>query len=236
VNAGRAPGVSAGAVRVNSLLRGLLYRSRFATRLVYGIWATPFGHMSFWELGTLVMRQALRAELRAGMRVLEIGTGPHALLGLWAARRNAVVTAADINADYLQHATGTAARNQLRVQLLHSDLLTAVDGKFDLIWFVPPHTSAATLRLEIDVLGMRGADEIAEFTGHACGGEAGWEIIARYLEQSRRHLAPGGRVLVAVNCAHVGADTLDSLAAAAGLEPRRSVALPVAPHRAFVFC
>jgi SAM-dependent methyltransferase len=235
MNGSQAPGVSRGALRVNSFLRSALYRSQSVTRLVYGVRVVPFGHMSYWELGTLVMQRALRAELQARQRLLEIGTGPHALLAQWASRRGARVIATDISAPYLAHARQTVARNRASVELLRSDLLADVTGDFDLIWFVPPHTSAATLRFEIEVLGMHGAGQIGEFTGHACGGEAGWEIIARYFEQARPRLAPGGRVLVAVNCAHVDAATLDRLAGNAGLTPRGAIGLPLAPHRAFVF-
>src|SRR5262249_23243328 len=77
----------AGLYRANALARRVIYRSRLATRLLYGIRADPYRSISFWELGTLAMRRALGRELREGMRALEVGTGPYAVLALWALSR-----------------------------------------------------------------------------------------------------------------------------------------------------
>jgi methylase of polypeptide subunit release factors len=36
----------------------------------------------------------------------------------------------------------------------------------------------------------------------SCGGEEGWELTARFLDECRRHLRAPGKVLLAINEAH----------------------------------
>lgn len=91
---------------------------------------TPQSHL----LGEQVL-----AEAGPGQRVLDLGTGS-GVNAVLAARRGAEVLAVDINPHALEAARHNAERNGVaaRVEVRHSDVFSAVDGRFDLIVFDPP--------------------------------------------------------------------------------------------------
>jgi cyclopropane fatty-acyl-phospholipid synthase-like methyltransferase len=101
---------------------------------------------AFFELGTIVMRRALARYLRDGMRVLEVGTGPYAILAIWAARsyrlKNAAAT--EIPA-WAQRAREAVAQHGAAVDIHNCDLLGHIAGPFDAVWFVPPFIQGSDL-------------------------------------------------------------------------------------------
>jgi release factor glutamine methyltransferase len=119
-------------------------------------------------------------EVMPGERFLEIGCGS-GLIALHAAKAGAEVVAADINPYAVECAKRNAARNNLRIKLLTSDLFEKVEGYFDAIAFNPPYLPEET----------RSTSWIEKSWS---GGDEGSEIAARFLEEAWRHLAPGGRV------------------------------------------
>jgi release factor glutamine methyltransferase len=93
------------------------------------------------------------------------------------------VKAADVSLDAIENARLNAAINVLDMDLIHSNLFEKVQGKFDVVIFNPPYLS---------VQDTEGLSESEKWP--LVGGEEGYEISARFLEQAENFLAPGGRI------------------------------------------
>ncbi|MCX7429008.1 MAG: methyltransferase [Planctomycetia bacterium] len=171
-------------------------RSAFAARLLFGVKIRSERRIA-WDFTTLVLRRSLIHRTRAGRRVLEIGTGPHAILSIFLAkRRRPVITACDINPVYVSTACEAIKRNSVQVSIFQSDLLERVGGLFDLIFFNSvyiPRPTGEKLRL----------DRSHQYDSDWCGGETGTETIARFLDQCHAHLAAGGEILLGFNTVYL---------------------------------
>ncbi len=132
------------------------------------------------ETDSCLLLSAAEAEVRAGDRVLEIGTGS----GLIAAElaRSADVVATDIN----PHATASARARG--VPVIRTDLFDGICGLFDLIVFNPPY------------LPTHPEERIDDWLEYALdGGETGRDTVVRFAAGVGRVLGPGGRVLVLIS-------------------------------------
>jgi release factor glutamine methyltransferase len=152
---------------------------------------TPTSHL----LGAAVL-----AEVRAGDRVLDMGTGC-GVNAILAASRATSVLAVDVNPHAVEAARHNAARNGVadRVDVRVSDVFETVDGVFDLIVFDPPFRWFAPR----DVLEAATADE-------------NYRALTTFFRGVRGRLAVGGRLLVFFGTTGDLA-YLESLIAAAGL-------------------
>ena len=132
------------------------------------------------EADTYLLLDAARAEVKAGDRVLEIGTGS----GLIAAElaKVTVVVATDIN----PHAVFCARKRG--VDVVRSDLFCGIRSMFDLIVFNPPY------------LPTQPEEMVDDWLEHALnGGLNGRTVIQRFSEDIERVLAPGGRILLLIS-------------------------------------
>jgi release factor glutamine methyltransferase len=86
-----------------------------------------------------LLGEAVLAEVREDDRVLDMGTGS-GVNAILAASKSADVVAVDTNPHALTAARDNAGRNGVgdRITVLHSDVFSAVEGRFDLIVFDPP--------------------------------------------------------------------------------------------------
>jgi len=119
-------------------------------------------------------------EVEEGQRLLDMGCGT-GLIGLHAAKMGAVVTASDINPHALDCVRRSAAKNNLKVEVVRSDLFENIVGEFDVICFNPPY--------------LPGKNSSTSWIERSwSGGDEGSETSLRFLGQAWRHLAPGGRI------------------------------------------
>jgi release factor glutamine methyltransferase len=132
------------------------------------------------EADTRLLLAAALAEVRPDDRVLEVGTGSGTIAA-------ALVPFADIMAtDINPHAV--AAARDLGVEVVRADLLSGIRGQFDLIVFNPPY------------LPTLPDEQIPDWIERALdGGPGGREVIARFLRDVGRVLAPGGRILLLIS-------------------------------------
>lgn len=127
-----------------------------------------------------LLGEAVLAEVRAGERVLDMGTGS-GVNALLAASRGAAVLGVDVNPLAVTAARDNAERNGLadRVEIRHSDVFAAVDGAFNLIIFDPPFRWFAARSL----FEMASTDQ-------------DYRAMTRFFCEADRHLAPDGRMLI----------------------------------------
>ena len=223
-------------IRGNDVLRRVLYRSTRATRLLTGLDLEPARSTTYFELGTLAMARALRDVLRPGMRVADVGTGPYAILSLWALRRwDLDVVASEVHPPWVEHARRMAERNGLTLDVRCCDLLSDVEPGLDVTWFVPPFIPEAVFARELEMAGLDDPVAAEELRLRTCGGVEGWELVDRWFAQAAERLAPGGRAITVVNEAHLPSQSLVDLAAQRGFGPPNTSGLPGLPYRVLDF-
>lgn len=131
-----------------------------------------------------MVRQSLASwPAPAPCRIVDVGAGSGAG-GLYAAELLAACSPTlflvDINSRALRFSRINAALNDVaNVEAVESDVLDAVDVAFDLIISNPPYL----------------VDPLARLYRHG-GGELGFELSLKILEQGIDRLAPGGRLLL----------------------------------------
>ncbi len=132
---------------------------------------TPMSHL---------LGEAVLAGAHEGERVLDMGTGS-GVNAILAATQGATVLAVDVNPRALEAARANVARNGVadRVEVRYSDVFSEVAGIFDLIVFDPPFRWFRPR----DWLESAMTDE-------------GYDAMTRFFRQARRHLSPGGRMLI----------------------------------------
>ena len=121
-------------------------------------------------------------ELSPDGSLLEVGTGT-GLVAVHAAKLGAKVTAVDINPHAVDCAKRNAARNNVRLEVVHGDLFDKIPGSFDVIAFNPPY--------------LPGEPTSTTWIEKAwSGGDEGSEVAVRFLRDAWRHLNPGGRIYI----------------------------------------
>jgi methylase of polypeptide subunit release factors len=176
----------------SGFLNRIVRRNSFFTWLLFRVHVKDEGRIH-WDFTTLALKKSLSHEPQSHQAILEIGTGPYALLAIDCARRSSGnITASDVRSSYCESARRTAALNSARLKIIQSDLFDKLSGVYDLILFNAVYIPRA--------LGFR--LQIARF--HAsesdwCGGDEGWEMIDRFLAQAREHLTPAGKILLGFN-------------------------------------
>ena len=142
-----------------------------------------------------VVAEKLKAESRK-LKLLDVGTGS-GVIALTLAKKleTAAVDAVDLSEEALSLARENAAKLGLdeRVNFFQSDLLSNVNGAYDLIAANLPYIATdalASLSREVQCDPKLALD----------GGAAGHEIVARLIIAAKNHLSPGG--LLALEIGH----------------------------------
>jgi release factor glutamine methyltransferase len=151
---------------------------------------------------------ALLDGLRAP-RFADVGTGSGAIaLAVKAARPDASVTATDVSADALAVARTNAAALGLEVELVETDLLAGVEGRFAVVASNPPYIG------EGEMAALE--PEVAEYEPRLAtvAGPSGTEVLERLVAAVPAALEPGGSLVV--ECGAGQAAAVRSLMAAAG--------------------
>lgn len=91
-------------------------------------------------LSTKVLIRFLDKQIIEGKKIWELGAGS-GLIAMLCAKRGAIVTATDINAQALIGITENCKKNQLlSLQIIHSDLFQSIEKQtFDIIMVNPPY-------------------------------------------------------------------------------------------------
>jgi len=161
------------------------------------------------ETEVLVERCLALIEGLQAPRFADVGTGSGAIaLAVKAARPDAAVIATDVSADALAVARENAAALGLEVELVETDLLAGVEGRFAVIASNPPYIGEAEMAaLE---------PEVAEYEPRLAtvAGPAGLEVLERLAAAAPAALEPGGSLVV--ECGAGQAEAVRGLMSAAG--------------------
>ncbi|MCK3882756.1 peptide chain release factor N(5)-glutamine methyltransferase [Streptococcus suis] len=131
----------------------------------------------------------LQENSRAGLRVLDIGTGSGAIaISLAKARSDWEVVAVDISKDALAVAQENARTNQVSVHFLESDVFQAVTGQFDIIVSNPPYISPDDTD-EVGLNVLTSEPHLALFAE-----EDGMAIYRKIVEQAGTFLKDNGKI------------------------------------------
>ncbi|MCU0851938.1 MAG: methyltransferase [Thermoplasmata archaeon] len=126
-------------------------------------------------------------EVSPGDNFLDMGSGT-GIIGIHAAKAGAKVICADHNPYAVECTRRNAARNEVRLEAVRSDLFESLSGLYDVIAFNPPYLP-----------GKQSSTSWIERSW--AGGEEGSELTIRFLEDAWRHLLPGGRIYVVLSSA-----------------------------------
>ena len=145
----------------------------------------------------LVSKQELEVRVpKSEIRFADIGTGSGCIaLALAKELPEAEIHATDISPAALEIARANAARHQLdrRVQFHQGDLLSDLNGRFDLIVSNPPYVGESEedqVQLEVRKFEPRQA---------VFAGATGTEVIARLIPQAHSALRPGGWLIFEIS-------------------------------------
>jgi release factor glutamine methyltransferase len=143
---------------------------------------------------TELLVELVLARWDGGGRAVDIGTGSGVIaLSLASAHGGAEVCGVDLSAEALDLARANAEKLGLRdcVEFVQGDLLSGVEGTFDLIVSNPPYIASAEipgLQREVQHDPVMALD----------GGAGGLEIIGRLAAEAAAKLAPGGMLALEI--------------------------------------
>ena len=174
--------------RQNALLASKVFKIEFNSKFL--------SNYIFWDNTTVSMKSPLINFVKNDSKVLEIGTGPSAVLSrfLLSNKNNLDITSTDIDKEFLECASKykTNNLNGSRIKFLKSDLFVGVRDKFDLVFMNPPYVSGIDLKL------MNFNSATSEYKA-GYGGDDGGLVIERFLIQSNEVMKKGSVVVLGIN-------------------------------------
>ncbi len=103
------------------------------------VWVEPTVFPPFITFSTKLLLEFLEALSLKEKKVLELGCGC-GIISILAAKKEAIVTATDINTTALESLEKNALNNAVSIDIIHSDLFENIQNKtFDFIVINPPY-------------------------------------------------------------------------------------------------
>ena len=207
----------------NLLVRKAIFSRRTFIRLVFGVkLVSPPSVQSYCEWGTLMFRFVMGKYIKPGDRVLEIGTGAHALLPIFLSKRmeEVSVVGTDILSERVALAQETVAQNNADVECIVANMFDGIAGDFDFIFFNPPAIPTGELaELGYESKSYPGVGERRCWSSD--GGPDGLDLIRTFLNEVSGHLRPDGLAMIAANPRHCSREWFTEYCPQVGLRIHR---------------
>lgn len=148
-------------------------RSRSVARSIFGIRFSPLGAEDYYfDITTIALFRRLSRSLSRDTRLLDLGTGAAAVLGisLWK-RLGCQVISSDINPALVESARVNVALNEAPIEVVCGRFFEGVARDFDVVSFNPPYVGTGT--------GDR--RQLSERRSQWDGGSEGTDVIEDYL-------------------------------------------------------
>ena len=129
---------------------------------------------------TLLLKENLQEQNLKNKKFLEIGVG-NGEISLTAAKKQANVTAVDINPEAVQHTQKRFKEQNLDAEIFQSNLFINIKGQYDFIVFNPPYLK-----------GKKGIGDEEMWRG----GETGLEVAEKYLKNVSDYLTENGKAWI----------------------------------------
>ncbi len=183
-------------------------RSRpIVLKALFGV-AVTRGSRIHYDTTTVLLKRALAREVAPDDRVLEMGIGQAALLSLNLARTKKLVpSGVDVSHSRVASSIETAAFNNVEAKFWQSNLFESVDGNYDIIFFNPPYVDTGSGR-KLNLSKRLSLESDAAWDG----GARGTDIIEKFINDSGKNLAPGGRLIIGVQNFYVGREDMERMA------------------------
>jgi methylase of polypeptide subunit release factors len=158
-----------------------------------------------WYFTTLALKRTLSKYDLNKRDILEIGTGPYALLSIFLSKQfDCSITACDINQEYLKNALKVVRNQSVDISIKKSVLYSNIDSKYDLIFFNSiyiPYNRGIKL----------GINKLHSLQTDWCGGETGLNTIEKYIVDSSDHLKNNGILLLDFNYKYLSENIVKEL-------------------------
>jgi len=189
---------------IQTILNRWIRKNSYLTKILFGV-KVGGGQRIHWDFTTLALKRCILKQVQPGYGVLEIGTGPYAILAIMLAKRlECNILACDINEGHVREARKIVELNRVGVEVISSDLFGNISGEFDIIFFNSVYIPRA--------IGRRiGVDRWHEVDTDWCGGDSGTEVIERFIRDAHPHLKENGEILLGYNPKYLREELVVSL-------------------------
>jgi methylase of polypeptide subunit release factors len=122
-------------------------RSRSLARRIFGVDFLPLPPGArYFDLTTAVLVSVAAPRLGPGRRLLDMGTGAFATIGLALWRRTGCdVVSTDVRPDLVRRAQANANANRAPIRVVEARFFDGVDGEFDCVTFNAPYVPSRLL-------------------------------------------------------------------------------------------
>ncbi len=177
-------------------------RSASLARMWFGVAVPKLGRDEHaFDATSLAMTSFLRTRVPYGSRVIDLGTGSAAILGLWMWKRlGCRVTSVEIDEDIARRARETITLNAAPLDVVVGHLFERLHGAFDAVVFNPPYVATSS--------GERRGLPASTRTQWD-GGEDGTSVIAAFCAAFAQQVLVE-RAFLGINRRHVTRETMDA--------------------------
>ena len=175
--------------------------NRSVVRAIYGVRLPKHGWVH-WDFTTYALRNALKRYPLDNLRVLEMGTGPAALLSIYLDKtQRCIIHAVDIDENNVKSSIETNDFNKSKVKVFQSDLFSNVHQQYDLVFFNPPYVPTKEGR-SLAMSSRIAADSDVAWDG----GDDGLEVIRAFFTEAFKYVRPNGRIMLGLQDIYISGD------------------------------
>ena len=157
-------------------------------------------HVLIPRQDTEILVEEIMRDLHDGIRILDMCTGSGCiLLSLLHYSNDCSGVGADVSEDALAVARQNATELNASVELFAGDLMTRMDGQYDVIVSNPPYIPPSVIE------GLMPEVRLHEPMLALDGGQDGLEFYRRIAGQAVTRLAPNGRLFLEIGCEQAAA-------------------------------